>query len=145
LKILIVYDSVFGNSEKIARAMAEALAGNEVNVQSVQEAASSNLGGLDMLIVGGPTQSWTSTVAMNGFIHSLPEASLTGVKTATFDTRVRSRFAGSAAPKIEKGLKKKGAQIMAEPAAFFVKGRSGPLADGEVDRAAEWARQLLKK
>jgi flavodoxin len=145
LKILVVYDSVFGNSERIARAIDSVLTGNEVKVVSVQEFGLEDLAGLEMMIVGGPTQSWTSTVAMNGFIHGLAEGALEGVKLATFDTRVRSILSGSAAPKIEKALRKKGAQAIAPPIGFFVKGRSGPLVDGEVERAAGWAKHLMNQ
>jgi flavodoxin len=145
MKILIVYDSVFGNTQKIAETIGAALAGHQVKVVNVQEFTVADLTGIELLIAGCPTQSWTSTVAMNGFIHEIPDEALNGIKTATFDTRVRSRFAGSAAPKIEKGLKKKGALIIAPPMAFLVKGRQGPLMAGEEQRASEWAKQLLTK
>ncbi len=143
MKVLVVYDSVFGNTEKIARSIATGLSGNDVKVASAQEAGPQDWKGLDMLIVGCPTQAWTSTVAINGLIHSIPDSAMAGVKAATFDTRVRSRLSGSAAPKIEKALKKNGVRIIAPPQAFFVKGRSGPLVEGEAERAAEWAKQLL--
>jgi flavodoxin len=143
MKILVVYDSVFGNTEQIGRAIAAALTGNDIKVVNVQEFTLTDLQGLEMLVVGGPTQSWTSTVAMNGFIHEIPDGGLAGIRAAAFDTRVGSWLSGSAAPKIGKALQQKGACILGPPRAFFVKGRSGPLVKGEEQRAAEWARELL--
>ena len=56
MKILIVYDSAYGNTEKIVRAIAGAIPpSNEIKVLRAGEANPSALERLDLLIVGSPT------------------------------------------------------------------------------------------
>jgi flavodoxin len=50
---------------------------------------------------------------------------------------------GYAAKPIADKLKKKGGKLVLPPEGFFVQGSEGPLKEGEVERAAEWAKQLL--
>ena len=55
MKALIVYDSVYGNTEKIARAVGEAITpSGEVEVLRAGEANPSELASVDLLIVGSP-------------------------------------------------------------------------------------------
>ena len=60
--------------------------------------------------------------------------SFDGKKAAAFDTKFNSRFAGSAAKKIQGKLKKLGFDIAMKPVSFFVTGREGPLAEGEMEK-----------
>ncbi len=63
---------------------------------------------------------------------------------AAFDTRFRwpELLSGTAARGIAKRLERKGARLIAEPESFFVEHKDGPLTEGELGRAASWARQL---
>ena len=54
MKILVVYDSVYGNTERIARTIGAALPG-EVPVLGIGEADPSELTSADLLIIGSPT------------------------------------------------------------------------------------------
>jgi flavodoxin len=144
VKTLIVYDSVYGNTETIARAIGNAIPGN-VELLRVTNANPAGLAPFDLLIVGAPTQRGKATAAIRNFIAGIPALTLDGAKVATFDTRVVGGWAtrfGYAAPRIADDLKKKGATLAAPPEGFAVGGTKGPLGAGEVDRAGAWAEQL---
>jgi flavodoxin I len=148
MKTLVVYDSVYGNTEKIAKAMAEAVApSGEANVLRVGEANPSELGSFDLLIVGSPTHAGRPTPAIQEFLNKVTQQSLKDVKAATFDTRVTSKFAkifGNAAGRMGGYLTKKGFVLISSPENFFVTGREGPLKEGELERAAAWAKGILE-
>lgn len=143
MKGLVVYDSKFGNTEKVARAIAAALgAAESVRTLKVDAVAAEDLRDLDVVVVGSPVHGWQPTKEMQAFLKGLQPNALAGVHAAAFDTRMRSRLAGSAADKIEKALRNQGCTIVAPVMGFFVLGREGPLAEGELDKAAVWARQI---
>jgi flavodoxin len=150
----VIYDSVFGNTEKIARAIAAAIQAQAIPVGDVD---ADQLRGLDLLVVGSPTRKFSPTENIRKFLNSLPQNHLAGVKTAAFDTRIDletidSRVlqfvvdkGGYAARAIASKLEKKGGRRAAQGEGFFVTGEQGPLKDGELERAAEWAVRLLIK
>jgi flavodoxin len=148
MKALIVYDSVYGNTEKIARAIAAALTpSGEVKVLRAGEVNPSELASVDLLIVGSPTQGGRPTKAIQEFLNKLPESAVKGLNVAAFDTRFSTRLVGIfgyAAGKIAVSLKTKGGTLILPPEAFFVKGKEGPLKEGELERAAGWAERLLE-
>jgi len=148
MKALIVYDSVYGNTEQIARAIAEALAAlGEVKVVRTTEVDLSELESTDLLIAGCPTHRGRPTPAMQDFLDSVAAPSLRGIKVAAFDTRVTAKIArifGHAAGRITAELNRKGGASIASPEGFFVTGMQGPLKEGEQERAVAWARGLLE-
>jgi len=144
MKALVVYDSVYGNTEKIARAIGDAIAG-EVKVLRVGEANPSELESIDLLVVGAPTQGGRATPAIREFLDQVSETAVKGIKVAAFDTRISTKMVkifGYAAGRIASSLKKKGANLIAEPEGFFVEGTKGPLKEGELERAAGWAKGI---
>ena len=146
MKTLIVYDSVHGNTESIAKAIGEAIAG-DVQVLRAAQASASELVALDLLVVGGPTYGGRPTEALQGFLGKIPASALEGVNVAAFDTRLTAKWVrifSFAAPKIARKLRDAGGSPVAEPEGFFVTGGKGPLKDGELERAAEWAKEIVK-
>ena len=142
MKTLVVYDSLYGNTEQVAEAIGAAVAG-ESQVLRVAQANPSELGSFDLVIVGVPTRGGRATEAMQAFLARVP--ALEGVRVAVFDTRLRARWVkvfGYAAGKIAERMESLGAILVAEPEGFTVKGKKGPLADGELDRAIAWAKSL---
>jgi len=153
MKALVLYDSVFGNTEVIARAVGRGL-GAGVSVVSVKNAKQDDLRGLDLLVAGSPTRSFSATPELLAFLQAFPEDGLKAVKSAAFDTRIDVKTipflfrgivdkGGYAAPLIARLLEQKGGFLLVPPQAFFVKDREGPLKNGEIERAAEWAKGLL--
>jgi flavodoxin len=146
MKALIVYDSVYGNTEKIARAIAEFITPSyEVKVVQAGEANPSELESIDLLIVGSPTHGGRPTPAVQDFLNKVPK--LQGVNVAAFDTRIPSKLAkvfGNAAGRIAGNLKKKDGNLIASPEGFLVTGTKGPLKEGELERAADWTKGILQ-
>jgi flavodoxin len=156
MKALIVYDSVFGNTEQIAQAIGNALGSQaEVNTLRVGDVKPEQLMGLDVLIVGSPTRGFRPTPAISNLLKSIPKNGLEGVKVAAFDTRISMndidsrilpplvKVFGYAAKPIADRLKKGGGELVIPPEGFFVEGTEGPLKEGELERAADWAKQIV--
>ena len=139
MKALVIYDSKYGNTEKIAQAICEVINGQ---LSHVDEVNSVDLKGFDLVFVGSPTHGGFPTEG----IHSLLKDSraFEDIRTAAFDTRTKTTIFGYAAPKIAKYLTKNGAELLAPPEGFFVLGTEGPLMNGELEHAAEWALELLQ-
>jgi flavodoxin I len=146
MKALIVYDSVYGNTEKIARAIAEAITpSGEVKVLGAGEANPSELESTDLLIVGSPTHGGRPTPAVQDLLNKVPK--LQGINVAAFDTRSQSKLVkvfGNAAGRIAHNLEGKGGTLIASPEGFLVTGTKGPLKEGELERAADWAKGMLE-
>jgi len=146
MKVLVVYDSVYGNTEKIARAIGEAVTG-DVKVLHANDANPAELEGIDLLIAGAPTQAGRPAPAMQRFLKRVTENTVNGMSVASFDTRISAKWVGIfgyAAGKIGKNLKKKGGNLVFPPEPFFVEGTEGPLKEDELERAASWAKEIIK-
>ena len=153
MKALVLYDSAYGNTEKVAQAMAEALSCEARRVAEVQPA---QLTGLDALIVGSPTQKFQPLKPIKDFLKEIPAGQLDGVKVAAFDTRIALedvnsailnvfvKLFGYAAEPIGNRLAKKGGELAMPPEGFYVEGTEGPLKEGELERAAAWAEQIVE-
>jgi flavodoxin len=154
MNILVVYDSVFGNTEKIAQTIAAALGAQAV---PVSQATTEQVRNLDLLVIGSPTRGFRPTEGISKMLNGLPKNHLAGVRVAAFDTRIVLETIGSkplrflvdkggyAASTIAKALEKKGGVLAASPEGFFVTGEQGPLKDGELERATDWAGHLQLK
>jgi len=153
MNTLIVYDSMFGNTEKIAESMAGAFALADTKVIKVTDATQEDLGGIDLLIVGSPTHGGRAKPSTQVFLDAIKPDALAGVRVAAFDTRFEHgnhniflrllmKVIDFAAPRIAKTLVAKGGQLATDPEGFIVIGKQGPLKEGELERALQWAKQL---
>jgi flavodoxin I len=150
---LVIYDSIFGNTSIIAEAIGEAL--EDTRVISVSDVTDADLEDLEILFVGSPTRVFRPTPATMAFLKGLGPKDLTGVKAAAFDTRIPIdqtdsgflklliNLLGYADSKIANALSKAGADLALESNGFGVSGTEGPLIEGELERAQDWARQML--
>jgi flavodoxin I len=146
MKALIVFDTVQGNTEIMARAMAVALTSVDVKVIRPGEVNPQDLKTIDLLVVGSPTMGGRPTHTMQAFMTGIPSDALKGIDLIVFDTRLTAgwvKIFGYAAGKIADGLKIKGGRLIASPAGFFVTGNKGPLKYGEKERAATWIKTIL--
>lgn len=155
MKGLVVYESFFGNTERVAEEIGRAL-GTYAQVRAVRanEVDNTMLDEIDFLVVGSPTRKFRATPGVMRFLRGLSPGKLRNVKAAAFDTRVDLsqiksplfRFivgsAGYAAKPIAKLLERSGARVVAEPEGFIVTGTEGPLKEGEIQRATHWAQHL---
>lgn len=157
MKALVVYDSVYGNTEQIAQAIGNIIGSHEdVAILRVSDAKPDQIAGVKLLIVGSPTQRLRPTEAINNLLKRISGNGLKGVKVAAFDTRLTKsnieetpvlpifvRLFGYAAKPIADSLKKKGGELIVPPEGFFVEGMEGPLLEGELERAVNWAKQII--
>ena len=159
-KALVIYDSVFGNTEKIARAIGTGLGSDEdVQVLPVKDIKAGEIADLGILVVGSPTRKFTATAAIKKFVRRIRQESLQGVRVAAFDTRfskeeiekapailrfLEKKFGYAAEPILQK-LEKKGGKAALPDEGFIVNGTEGPLRDGELERATNWAMQIAAK
>ena len=137
MKVLVVYDTKYGNTEMVATAIAEAIASDAHHVDDISTV---DLVAYDLLIIGSPTHGGFPSEGVHAMIKALPD--LKNTHAAAFDTRTKTTVFGYAAPKIERGLKKKGATLVAPHEGFMVMGMEGPLMEGELQRARDWAQKL---
>lgn len=157
MRAMVVYDSAFGNTEKVAQAIGQALGSSEdAEVVRVGNVSPGQMAGLTLLIVGSPTQKFRPLGTIAGFLKGIPNGELKGVKVAAFDTRMTEsnvekvrilaffvKIFGYAAKPIADRLVKKGGDLAAPPEGFYVADTEGPLLEGELERAADWARRIV--
>lgn len=170
MRVLVVYESMFGNTRDVAQAVASGLRDrpgvDELVLAEVSEAPDS-AAGFELVVLGGPIHAWSMTRAgsrdgareeaaregievvskgegIREWLARLPDAS-GEIRAATFDTKVETRWfpTGSAAKPAATGLRKHGFAMIADPEHFLVADKYGPLLDGELDRARSWAAGLL--
>jgi flavodoxin I len=157
MKILVLYDSQYGNTQQIAQAVASQLGSPEnATLLRASEMNPAALNEWQLLIVGSPTQRFMATPALMAWLNGIPRDGLRGMQVAAFDTRLTEQQiratpvlkwfvhkSSYAAWWLAKQLKKKGGTLLLPPEGFFVEGMEGPLLPGELERAAAWGRKIL--
>ena len=145
-KAVVIYESKYGNTERVAKSIAKGIKVQKVKVDlaSIGEAKVNKLADYDLLVVGGPTQMHGMSQSMKDFLIKLEGANLAGKKAYAFDTKVARIFAGSAAKGIEQELKKLGMKIVMPYSSAIVKGREGPLAEGQEEKFKSIGAELAK-
>jgi hypothetical protein len=164
MRSLIVFESMFGNSELVALAIADGIASRgqlETDVVEVSAAPGLLTADIELLVVGGPTHAFSMTrpatrqdaakAAPDGLVSRgrgirewLDDLQVNpDVMAATFDTRIgRGRVPGSAARSARRRLARKGFNVTLGTRSFFVAGTAGPLGEGEQARAHQWGEHL---
>ncbi len=150
---IVIYASRYGNTQKIAEAIADGLQSHgPAQLFSVDEAPATLPQGIELVVIGGPTEVHRMTQPVAQFFDRMAPGALRGVAAVAFDTRLRSPrwLSGSAAMGITHKLRQAGARVIAPAESFFVNGtastsgKEGPeLEPGELERAAAWAMSLL--
>ncbi len=161
MKAVVVYESLWGNTAAVARAIAEGI-GGEARALSTAQATAEAIAGADLLVAGAPVFAFRlssdrsredirrnppkgpapdfSHPSMRSWLDALPAGS---GRSAAFDTQAKGPF-GKGAPAIAEALEAKGYERLAEPQGFVVKGKTGPLRDGELERARAWGAELAR-
>jgi len=143
VRALVVYDTVHGNTEQVARAIGDGLGeGWEVRVLKAAAAGPEDVLAADLVIVGTPTHAWNMTGGGRAFCRRLRGERYTDKLAAAFDTKIEGRFTGSAARKLARALGRLGFRLAASPESFYVRGMEGPLREGELERARSFGESL---
>jgi hypothetical protein len=157
---VVVFETLWGNTEQVAREIAEGIGLEAAEMVEAVSAPAVLETDVDLLVVGGPTHAFSmssektresakqqgaTNIPLRGIREWIESLSSPGrdVLVATFDTRVTSpRLPGSAAKKAMKRLVALGFRPVAKPESFGVHGYSGPVTDGELERARRWGERL---
>jgi flavodoxin len=142
MKAHVVYDSAYGNTKAVADAVVQGLKPLHAAAVPVTDFNPATLSGGDLLVLGSPINGWRPTPKITDLLAQLGNGKLHGIKAAAFDTRIRFFIHGDAARKMTRLLKEGGATIISDPALFYVRGTEGPLRNGELEKAASWAKTL---
>ena len=157
MKRLVVYDSQFGNTKKIAEAIGEVLEETaRVHIMRFSDVQLGDLMGIGLLVIGSPTQQFSATAGLKRWLNALPRDVLENVRSAAFDTRFTEEkineikvlgffvnVFGYGAKPIARRLEKKGATLVVPPEGFYVADTEGPLLEKEIERAKEWAKKII--
>lgn len=168
MKVVVVYESMFGNTKTIGEAIADGMSGaGDVAFGTIDEIHPEEVRDAVLIVVGGPTQSrgmaksdahnalarnrslarygavLPGRESLRGWLERLPTGS---AMVAAFDTRFDKPvwLTGSAAKEIVRRLGSKGYEVVGSQS-FFVGTTGGPLAEGERERAIGWGRDLARK
>jgi hypothetical protein len=161
MKAIVVYESHWGNTAAIARAIAEGI-GPDALALSTAEATAAACAGADLIVAGAPllgfslpTDGMLKSLATNQAGGPTPDLSHPGLRAwlaalpaghgraAAFETRIWWS-PGSAAKTILRELARAGYASIAKPGRFIVQGKFGPLRDGELARAQSWGAELAR-
>lgn len=160
MKAVVLYESLYGNTESVAGAIADGLAPiGEVALARFGELPHGAAEEADLVVLGGPTHGWGMTKPASrkrsstegyavGAREWLDVPRQAGEKmAAAFDTRFgKPRWlTGSAALRIARRLRRSGFRLVLPPESFFVLHTEGPLRDGEEDRARAWGAELARR
>lgn len=160
-RAVVVYESIFGNTQAVANAVAAGLGETlPVEMHEVSQAPTALEGADVLLVVGGPTHAFSLSrpqtrdtaraqvpgepvsrgIGLREWLESVRLGP--GIRGAAFDTRINKSFVpGSAAKAAQKRLRHLGA-LPAGTESFWVADMGGPLLPGEVERATDWGRDL---
>lgn len=162
---LVVYESLFGDAHRIAHAVADGLAERLPAVVMDAREAPEQLGPeVAFLVVGGPNHQFgmprqrsreeaqvslgaqlvATDVGLREWLGAVHEGH--GLPAAVFDTRLVHpaflKYVDHAAGQEEKLLRARGFDVITPAEHFYVVDATGPLRDGEVERARAWGRTL---
>jgi len=138
MRACVIFDTRYGNTEKIAKSFETGL--KEAGIQTVcvnaKDVAVDSLKQYDLICVGAPTEGFTASKPMKEFLGKLKSIDLSEKYGFAFDTRLDWRLSGSAAKFIEKELANLDLQIIAprESAIVFASKESGAITGARLKR-----------
>ena len=149
MNALVVYFSKFGNTKRVAEAIAETWqSAGSIRVMSADQLTASDINNIDLLMVGTPTHVANLPKELRPTLKALPKRVLKGVRVAAFDTSYKmNRFVNlfTAAKPLNRKLRQLGGKQIVPPKSFFVVEKQGPLNEGEIERAKTWAETILAR
>jgi flavodoxin len=150
VKAVVVYDSLYGNTERLAQALARGIAGGGVEADAfkVDGLDVERLARYDLIAVGGPTHMAGASKPMKRLLTDMRTVDLRGRKGFCFDTRNESRFnafdINGAGKRIEGRMKRMKVEMLKPRASATVEGREGPLEEGALKRFQEMGVELAR-
>lgn len=146
-KGVVVYDSVYGNTELVAKMIADALEarGHSAVLVRAKDALGSAVEG-DVLFMGSPTRMGAMTGKMRKFLKRVDAARWSGKPAAAFDTEMQDvieKDGASAAAKIHDLARSRGIKVYTPVLKVGVTGIKGPLAPGSEEAVGAYVEEFL--
>jgi hypothetical protein len=160
MKAIVVYESVWGNTAAVARAIADGIGAADAAAFATDEVPADLLSTAELIVAGSPVFGFSlpsetmrqnilksetdgpppdlSHPSLRSWLDRLPEGQ---GRCAAFETRIWWSPRGATGT-IEKKLAGRGYSRLVRGEKFIVRDKYGPLRDGELDRAREWGRKL---
>ena len=149
MKLLVIYFSKFGNTRKIAEAVAAKLEpAGSVRLVNLNQLGITDFESIDLVVMGSPTYRMNLPEQVRSTFESLPKRMLRKTPVAVFDTSYKmSRWLApfTASPKLARKLRKIGGKCIVPVETFHVEGKEGPLYQGELERATVWTELIIKR
>jgi len=155
MKGIVIYDTSYGNTKKIAETIVETLkeSGIEADLFYVKDVKKLSAKDYNFLVLGSPTKFGTMSLAIRFFLGKVKSEEWMNKPFATFDTEnpeniERARIEKkewSAAEKIAEKLREKKMKQLLPVLKALVFGQKGPLKEGEIIRAKDYAKKLAIK
>lgn len=161
MNAIVVYESHWGNTATVARAVAEGI-GSDVRALDTDAANTIDLSGVKLIVAGAPVIAFrlasdgmrkqiagdTKAPVPPDVSHPLMRAWLDGLPSgqgwgAAFETRIWWSPRGATGT-IESKLKRAGYAKLARAERFIVAGSYGPMREGELERSRSWGRSLAE-
>ena len=145
-KVIITYESKYGNTKLVAEAIAEGVkesSGVEAEFSEIKEVDLGKLVDYDAILVGSPNHMGRATRGIKNFIDKLGKLNLEGKLAAVFDTYMGGDFE-KAVKKMEKQLGEKvsGLKIPVPGLSIRVDGMKGPVTEGELPKCREFGAKI---
>jgi len=150
MKGMVVYDTSYGNTKKIAETITETLkeSGIEVDLFDVKDVKKLSAKDYHFLVLGSPTKFGTMSFAIRFFLGRVKSEEWMNKFFAAFDTENPENMEKkeySAAEKIAEKLRDKKMNQLLPVLKAAVLGQKGPLREGEIERTKDYARKLATK
>lgn len=145
-RVIIVYESKYGNTKLVGETIAEGMKeveGTETVVSEVKEVDLGKISDYDAILVGSPNHIGGPTMGIKRFVDRLSELPLEGKLFAVFDTYIGKDFE-KAAKKMEKRISEKvaRAKLAAPGLSIKVQGMKGPIPEGELPKCKEFGNKI---
>ncbi|MFX1483826.1 MAG: flavodoxin domain-containing protein [Promethearchaeota archaeon] len=149
-KVLVVFDTTYGNTEKIGREIAAGIEETgvvECKVINIKEVENEDLSVYEGALFGGPIHAFRATSGIKNAVKKAAKKGLDGKLISSFDTYQAASHEGRAARQILEMLTKKakGARVFSPGMTALVLDAKGPLRDGEPEKAREFGQRFAKK
>ncbi|MEM3694942.1 MAG: flavodoxin family protein [Candidatus Bathyarchaeia archaeon] len=113
VKVLIVYESKYGNTKRVAETIVEGMketGGIEASIKELKEVDLGKVADYDVILIGSPNHIGGPTRGIKGFIDKLSGLQLKGKMFAVFDTYMGKDFE-KAVKKMEKRISEKAPEL----------------------------------
>jgi flavodoxin len=146
VKVVILYESKYGNTKRVAETIAEEMqrvGGMEVTLTALKGVDIDDIADCDVILLGGPTHFGGPTRGVRKFIDALGKRNVSAKSVAVFDTYMGEDFE-KGVRKMEEQIRSKapGLKLLAHGLSIRVEGMKGPIVEGELVKCKDFVKQL---